>query len=93
MVNLTFTVPGTDKPAVTRASAPSIPTSTERENTAFEYFDAAAESLGKFAVPGRAEGLSFLGVDLPQSLSSPACRSSTAPARSAPTTTPITTPP
>ena len=62
IVNLRFYVPGTNRPAAVRGFG-AVYTDIDRpENTAFEYFDASGRSLGKFAVPPRPKGLSFLGV-------------------------------
>jgi hypothetical protein len=62
LVDLTFTVPGTDTPAVTRGFGAVYTDIDAEENTAFEYFDADDESLGQFAAPVSEGGLSFLGV-------------------------------
>jgi hypothetical protein len=62
IVDLTFNVPGTITPAVTRGFG-AVYTDIDRvENTAFEYFDADDNSLGKFPAPVSDNGLSFLGV-------------------------------
>jgi hypothetical protein len=62
IVDLTFRVPGTDTPAVTRGFG-AVYTDIDRvENTAFEYFDSDDNSLGKFPAPVSDNGLSFLGV-------------------------------
>jgi hypothetical protein len=62
IVDLTFHLPGTDTPAVSRGFG-AVYTDIDRvENTAFEYFDADGNSLGKFAAPVSDNGLSFLGV-------------------------------
>jgi len=65
VVNLTFRVPGTDDPAVTRGFGAVYTDIDREENTAFEYFDADGNSLGKFAAPVSKGGLSFLGVAFP----------------------------
>jgi hypothetical protein len=65
VVNLTFRVPGTDDPAVTRGFGAVYTDIDREENTAFEYFDADGNSLGKFAAPVSKDGLSFLGVAFP----------------------------
>ena len=62
VVNLTFFVPGTSSPAVVRGFGAVYTDIDKRENTAFEYFDGAGKSLGKFAAPVSDRGLSFLGV-------------------------------
>lgn len=65
-VDLSFYVPGTNTPGVTRGFG-AVYTDIDRvENTAFEYFDADGNSLGKFAAPVSPEGLSFLGVVYPK---------------------------
>lgn len=61
-VNVTFAVPGTDTPALVNAFG-AVYTDVDRaESAAFEYFDAAGVSLGKFRVPASPQGFSFLGV-------------------------------
>jgi hypothetical protein len=62
VVNLRFYVPGTTRRAVVRGFGAVYTDIDRRENTAFEYFDARGRSLGKYAVPRRPGGLSFLGV-------------------------------
>jgi hypothetical protein len=62
VVNLRFYVPGTKRRAVVRGFGAVYTDIDRRENTAFEYFDARGRSLGKYAVPRRPSGLSFLGV-------------------------------
>ena len=62
IVNLRFYVPGTSRPAAVRGFGAVYTDIDRAENTAFEYFDASGRSLGKFAVPPRPKGLSFLGV-------------------------------
>jgi hypothetical protein len=66
LVDLTFRVPGTDDPAVTRGFGAVYTDIDKVENTAFEYFDVDNRSLGKFAAPTAPEGLSFLGVVFPE---------------------------
>ncbi len=61
VVELTFFVPGTRTPAVTRGFG-AVYTDVDQEHTAFEYFDKKGKSLGRFAVPIADNGLSFLGV-------------------------------
>jgi hypothetical protein len=62
LVDLSFFVPGTDTPAVTRGFGAVYTDIDQAENTAFEYFDADGNSLGQFAAPVSNGGLSFLGV-------------------------------
>jgi hypothetical protein len=64
IVDLTFVVPGTNQPAVVRGFG-AIYTDVDTDHTAFEYFDAKGNSLGKFATPISDNGLSFLGVAFP----------------------------
>jgi len=61
IVDMTFRVPGTDAPALTRGFG-AVYTDVDLERTDFEYFDSAGNSLGKFPVPVANNGLSFLGV-------------------------------
>jgi hypothetical protein len=62
IVNPRFYVPGTKRRAAVRGFGAVYTDIDRRENTAFEYFDVRGRSLGKFAVPPRPGGLSFLGV-------------------------------
>jgi hypothetical protein len=62
IVDLFFFVPGTGTPAVTRGFGAVYTDVDVIENTAFEYFDAAGNSLGTFSTPVSNNGLSFLGV-------------------------------
>jgi hypothetical protein len=62
VVNLSFRVPGTEKAAATEGFGAVYTDIDAPENTAFEYFDADGNSLGKFAAPVARDGLSFLGV-------------------------------
>jgi hypothetical protein len=62
IVDLAFFVPGTNTPAVTRGFGAVYTDVDELENTAFEYFDAAGNSLGTYSTPLSNNGLSFLGV-------------------------------
>jgi hypothetical protein len=62
VANLTFRVPGTRRRAVVRGFGAVYTGIDRRENTAFEYFDRAGDSLGRFAVPVGRDRLSFLGV-------------------------------
>lgn len=64
VVEMTFFVPGTTTPAVVRGLG-AVYTNARDPRTAFEFFDAAGNSLGKFQVPAAKEGLSFLGVAFP----------------------------
>jgi hypothetical protein len=61
IVDMTFFVPGTSTPAVVSGFG-AVYTSVDQAHTAFEYFDRAGGSLGKFDVPLSGDGLSFLGV-------------------------------
>ena len=61
VVDLTFTVPGTDTPALVRGFG-AVYVDVDLPHTAFEYFDRNGKSLGKFPVPVMNEGFSFLGV-------------------------------
>jgi hypothetical protein len=60
VVDMTFFVPGTKTPAVTRGFG-AVYTDVDLERTHFEYFDKDGKSLGSFAVPISNNGLSFLG--------------------------------
>jgi hypothetical protein len=62
IVDLSFRVPGTDTPAVTRGFGAVYTDIDAAENTAFEYFDSDGNSLGQFGAPVSENGLSFLGV-------------------------------
>lgn len=64
VVEMTFFVPGTTTPAVVRGLG-AVYTNVRDPHTAFEFFDTAGKSLGKFQVPAAKEGLSFLGVAFP----------------------------
>ena len=61
IVDLTFFVPGTQTPALVRGFG-AVYVDTDTDHTAFEYFDAAGQSLGSYNVPIADNGLSFLGV-------------------------------
>ena len=65
VVDLTFAVPGTQTPAQVRGFG-AVYTNVATDHTAFEYFDANGESLGRFGVPMAPAGLSFLGVAFDQ---------------------------
>jgi hypothetical protein len=62
VVNLTFRVPGTNKPAVVNGFGAVYTDIDRKHNTAFQYFDARGRSLGRFSAPVSEGGLSFLGV-------------------------------
>ncbi|MBI4788792.1 MAG: hypothetical protein HY782_17305 [Chloroflexi bacterium] len=64
IAELTFFVPGSQTRAVSRGFG-AVYTDIDTEHTAFEYFDAAGNSLGKFQAPVANNGLSFLGVIFP----------------------------
>ena len=61
VVDLTFTVPGSDTPALVRGFG-AVYVDTDLPHTSFQYFDRDGKSLGKFPVPVMNEGFSFLGV-------------------------------
>lgn len=65
VVDMTFFVPGTNTPAVVTGFG-AVYTDVDTDHTAFEYFDAAGNSLGQFATPIAGQGLSFLGVVFPE---------------------------
>ena len=66
VVDLRFSVPGTDTPAAVRGFG-AVYTDVDREETAaFEFFDVDDQSLGSFAVPVSEDGLSFLGIAFPE---------------------------
>lgn len=65
IADLTFFVPGTDTPAVTRGFG-AVYTDIDTAHTAFEYFDINGNSLGEFRAPIAHEGLSFLGLIYPE---------------------------
>jgi len=60
VVDMTFFVPGTGTPALTRGFG-AVYTDVDLERTHFEYFDKDGKSLGSYAVPIANNGLSFLG--------------------------------
>jgi hypothetical protein len=64
IVDLEFFVPGTKAPAVVRGFG-AVYADVDTDHTAFEYFDAAGNSLGQFKTPISNNGLSFLGVAFP----------------------------
>jgi hypothetical protein len=61
IVDLTFFVPGSQTPALVRGFG-AVYLDVDTDHTAFEYFDAAGQSLGSFGVPIADKGQSFLGV-------------------------------
>jgi hypothetical protein len=61
VMDMTFRVPGTEVPAVVRGFG-AVCVDVDTDNTAFEYFDAANNSLGRFAAPIADGSFSFLGV-------------------------------
>jgi hypothetical protein len=62
VVNVTFFVPGTDTPGVVNSFG-AVYTDVDRaESASFEYFDAQGARLGRYSVPARPQGFSFLGV-------------------------------
>jgi hypothetical protein len=64
LVDVTFTVPGTQTPAVVRGFG-AVYTDVDGNSSSFEYFDKNGKSLGRFVVPAANNGLSFLGVAFP----------------------------
>jgi hypothetical protein len=62
VVNLTFRVPGTNRPAVVSGFGAVYTDIDRKDNTAFQYFDKRGRLLGKFSAPVSEGGLSFLGV-------------------------------
>lgn len=65
IVDLEFFVPGSNTPAVVTGYG-AVYLDVDTDHTAFEYFDAQGNSLGKFNVPLSDNGLSFLGVVFPE---------------------------
>jgi hypothetical protein len=61
IVDVTFTVPGTQTPAVVRGFG-AVFTDVDGNSSSSEYFDKNGRSLGRFVVPAANNGLSFLGV-------------------------------
>lgn len=61
VVDVTFFVPGTNKPALTRGFG-AVAADVDGDATSYEYFDARGQSLGVFKVPAADGDLSFLGV-------------------------------
>ena len=60
-VDVTFVVPGTNRPATARGFG-AVYVDVDKEHTAFEFFEVGNKSLGRFAVPANNGGFSFLGV-------------------------------
>lgn len=65
IVNLTFRVPGTQRPAVVRGFGAVYTDVDLPEKTGFRYYDIHGRLLGAFTVPAAPRGLSFLGVRFP----------------------------
>lgn len=63
-VDLTFVVPGTNQPALTRGFG-AIYTDVDTDYVAFTYYDVNGNILGKFNTPISGEGLTWLGVTYP----------------------------
>ena len=61
-MDLRFRIPGTSTRALVRGFGAVYTDVDRRESAAFEYFDRRGRSLGRFAVPPRPQGFSFLGV-------------------------------
>jgi hypothetical protein len=68
IVNVRFSVPGTERPAVVRGFGAVYTGVDPRENTVFRYFDARGRWLGTYRVPVSRNGLSFLGVVFPRAV-------------------------
>lgn len=66
IVNLYFRVPGTDTPGLVRGFGAVYTNVTIPEKTGFRYYDARGRLIGKFTVPVKPRGLSFLGVLFPR---------------------------
>ena len=64
-VDVTFFVPGTQTPAVVQGFG-GIYTDVDTLYTAYEFFDANGDSLGKYEVPIADRDLSFIGVVFPK---------------------------
>lgn len=67
IVEVTFFVPGTDKPAAVRGFG-GVYADVDVDYYGFEYFDANGNSLGKYQIPLSNNGLSFLGVVFDQAI-------------------------
>ncbi len=68
IVNLTFRVPGTQRPAVVRGFGAVYTDVDLPERTGFRYYDIHGKLLGAFTVPAKPRGLSFLGVRFPRAV-------------------------
>ncbi len=68
IVNLTFRVPGTQRPAVVRGFGAVYTDVDLPEKTGFRYYDIHGKLLGAFTVPAEPRGLSFLGVRFPRAV-------------------------
>ena len=68
IVDITFFVPGTSTPAVTRGFGAIYTDVDDDNNTAFEFFDATGQSLGSFTSPVLSNGMSFLGISYPDNI-------------------------
>jgi hypothetical protein len=68
IVNLTFRVPGTQRPAVVRGFGAVYTDVDLPEKTGFRYYDIHGKLLGAFTVPAKPRGLSFLGVRFPRAV-------------------------
>jgi hypothetical protein len=67
VADLSFFVPGTTTPAVVRGFG-AVYVDIDTDHTAFEYFDIAGNSLGKYQAPIADNDLSFLGVVFPDAV-------------------------
>jgi hypothetical protein len=68
IVNLRFSVPGTERPAGVRGFGAVFTGVDPQENTVFRYFDVRGRWLGTYRVPVSRNGLSFLGVVFPSAV-------------------------
>ncbi len=68
IVDVTFFVPGSGVPAVTRGFGAVYTDVDNDNNTAFEFFDATGQSLGSFTSPVLSGGMSFLGISYAESI-------------------------
>lgn len=66
-VDVTFFVPGTQTPAVVQGFG-GIYTDVDTLYTAYEFFDASGNSIGKYEVPVADRDLSFIGVVFPKAV-------------------------
>ena len=62
VVNLTFSVPGTDVPAAVRGFGAVYTDVDRKKGASFRYYDVKGRLLGRYGVPANPSGLSFLGV-------------------------------